>query len=154
MFLSLIKFDLTNCRDPFWCLLIEVLEAVSVSFMWIVATTYCTVLAPPDIVTTLIGTSVMIHFGVGKGTGTFLGGLLISRFELKHAFRIVGVCAFLLGVIYRISNWIYYKHFSRQQDYEILESDETEKILSRRHSLMEDGLYRRFSVTYESLLME
>jgi hypothetical protein len=134
---------------------------MSASFFWITATTFCTVLAPPEVITTLIGTSVMVHFGVGKGVGSFLGGLLIANLELKHAFRIVGIIALCLGILFKVANVILDRNRSSKREYEVIEEEEGEEEdtivagpLFRRHSIVEDGLYRRFSVTYDSLLME
>uniref|UniRef100_A0A182N455 Major facilitator superfamily associated domain-containing protein n=1 Tax=Anopheles dirus TaxID=7168 RepID=A0A182N455_9DIPT len=88
--------------NPFWCFPIELNEAISCYFMWVVATTYCAVLAPNNLVATLIGIAGMVHFCLGKGVGSFAGGFLIARVGLRLAFRYVGYTAVCCGVLYKL----------------------------------------------------
>uniref|UniRef100_A0A182QIK9 Major facilitator superfamily associated domain-containing protein n=1 Tax=Anopheles farauti TaxID=69004 RepID=A0A182QIK9_9DIPT len=94
-------------ENPFWCFPIELNEAISCYFMWVVATTYCAVLAPNNLVATLIGIAGMVHFCLGKGVGSFAGGFLIARVGLKLAFRYVGYVAVCCGVLYKLVHLVW-----------------------------------------------
>ncbi|XP_058819540.1 major facilitator superfamily domain-containing protein 6-like [Topomyia yanbarensis] len=101
--------------NPFWCFPIELNEAISCYFMWVVATTYCAVLAPNNLVATLIGVSGMIHFCLGKGIGSFVGGFMIASFGTRMAFRYMGYTAVLGGVLYKFLHMIWLKKYDKHQ---------------------------------------
>ena len=44
--------------------------------MWVAAATYCSLLAPKNLLATLIGVLGMAHFSLGRGSGSFIGGEL------------------------------------------------------------------------------
>ncbi|XP_058118432.1 major facilitator superfamily domain-containing protein 6-like [Anopheles ziemanni] len=101
--------------NPFWCFPIELNEAISCYFMWVVATTYCAVLAPTSMVATLIGVAGMVHFCLGKGIGSFIGGFLIARVGLKLAFRYVGYTAACCGVLYKLVHLLWLHKYDRER---------------------------------------
>lgn len=77
--------------------------------MWVAAATYCAYLAPKNLLATLIGVLGMAHFSLGRGSGSFAGGMLIAEVGTREAFRYMGLAAMLAGVIYKIlhSAWLY-----------------------------------------------
>lgn len=58
------------------------MEALSCHLMWVAAATYCSLLAPKNLLATLIGVLGMAHFSLGRGSGSFMGGFLISKIFL------------------------------------------------------------------------
>lgn len=100
-------------ENPFWCFPIELNEAISCYFMWVVATTYCAVLAPGNLVATLIGVSGMVHFCLGKGIGSFFGGFLIVQHGTRMAFRYMGYIAVVCGICYKFLHLIWLKKFDK-----------------------------------------
>lgn len=44
----------------------EAIESLAVHLMWVAAATYCALLAPKNLLATLIGVSGMSHFSLGK----------------------------------------------------------------------------------------
>nr|CAD7397205.1 unnamed protein product [Timema cristinae] len=52
-------------ENAWWCFPFEVIEAVAVHLMWIAAATYCALLAPKNLLATLIGVLGMAHFSLG-----------------------------------------------------------------------------------------
>jgi len=59
-------------RDPWWVFPFEAIESLAVHLMWVAAATYCALLAPKNLLATLIGLSGMSHFSLGKRTIVFL----------------------------------------------------------------------------------
>ncbi|XP_055641757.1 uncharacterized protein LOC129778711 [Toxorhynchites rutilus septentrionalis] len=120
--------------NPFWCFPIELNEGISCYFMWVVATTYCAILAPNSLVATLIGVSGMVHFCLGKGFGSVFGGFLIAQFDTKMAFRYMGYFAVVCGVCYKFLHLVWLKKYDKHQ---AVEKDEYE--LKKEMSLTADG---------------
>ncbi|XP_053695401.1 uncharacterized protein LOC128742926 [Sabethes cyaneus] len=102
-------------HNPFWCFPIELNEAISCYFMWVVATTYCAVLAPNSLVATLIGVAGMAHFCLGKGVGSFAGGFLIAQFGTRMAFRYMGYFAVCCGLTYKFLHLAWLKKYDKHQ---------------------------------------
>lgn len=46
---------------------------------YLVLATYCSLLAPKNLLATLIGVLGMAHFSLGRGSGSFMGGFLIGE---------------------------------------------------------------------------
>ncbi|ETN64833.1 hypothetical protein AND_003414 [Anopheles darlingi] len=119
--------------NPYWCFPIELNEAISCYFMWVVATTYCAVLAPNGLVATLIGVAGMVHFCLGKGIGAFVGGFLIARVGLRMAFRYVGYFAIGCGVLYKLVHLVWLRRFDQQQP---PKEKVAEELVKRRPSIL------------------
>ncbi|XP_058056174.1 major facilitator superfamily domain-containing protein 6-like [Anopheles bellator] len=122
--------------NPFWCFPIELNEAISCYFMWVVATTYCAVLAPSTLVATLIGVAGMVHFCLGKGIGAFVGGFLIARVGLRMAFRYVGYTAVGCGVTYKLVHLLWLHRYDEQQSQDQVV---TELVRKRSASIVPKG---------------
>lgn len=108
------------------------MEALSCHLMWVAAATYCAVLAPKNLLATLIGVLGMAHFSLGRGSGSFCGGLLISQVGTRDAFRYMGLLAVVGGFMYKTLHFLWLKHFDNQyynkEEQDVLENGETEKL--------------------------
>uniref|UniRef100_A0A182R694 Major facilitator superfamily associated domain-containing protein n=1 Tax=Anopheles funestus TaxID=62324 RepID=A0A182R694_ANOFN len=123
-------------RNPFWCFPIELNEAVSCYFMWVVASTYCAVLAPNNLVATLIGIAGMVHFCLGKGVGSFAGGFLIARVGLTLAFRYVGYIAVGCGVLYKLVHLLWLYKYDKRSQTDRDPGRAVEELVNRRVSIV------------------
>lgn len=103
-------------RDAWWCFPFEALEALSCHLMWVAAATYCAVLAPKGLLATLIGVLGMAHFSLGRGSGSFFGGLLIGHVGTREAFRYMGLLAVVGGILYYALHLAYLKKFDIQDN--------------------------------------
>jgi len=65
------KYQKFVYREAWWCYPLEALEAVAVHLMWIAAATYCALLAPKNLLATLIGVLGMAHFSLGLSINVF-----------------------------------------------------------------------------------
>ncbi|XP_067134531.1 LOW QUALITY PROTEIN: major facilitator superfamily domain-containing protein 6-like [Centruroides vittatus] len=92
-------------HNPWWFVLFEAMEASTYHLMWVAAATYAAGLAPKGLLATIQGCVAGMHFGIGRGSGSLIGGNLISAFRNRIAFRSMGVASAILGVLYAI---IYY----------------------------------------------
>ncbi|XP_041975551.1 uncharacterized protein LOC121730529 [Aricia agestis] len=94
-------------ENSWWCFPFEAMESLSVHLMWVAAATYCAMLAPKNLLATLIGVLGMAHFSLGRGSGSFGGGLLIASLGTREAFRYMGLIAFLGGVCYGLLHYFW-----------------------------------------------
>lgn len=109
--------------------------------MWVVATTYCAVLAPNNLVATLIGVSGMVHFCLGKGVGSFVGGFLIAEHGTRLGFRYTGYIALVCGACYKLLHLVWLKKYDKPNKEEAAEHDQTvlQTMLEKRVSLVPKG---------------
>ncbi|KAL0851487.1 hypothetical protein ABMA28_007282 [Loxostege sticticalis] len=99
-------------ENSWWCFPFEAMESLSVHLMWVAAATYCAMLAPKSLLATLIGVLGMAHFSLGRGSGSFGGGLLIASLGTREAFRYMGLIAFLGGVLYGLLHYFWLRHIN------------------------------------------
>ncbi|XP_046804247.1 uncharacterized protein LOC111680647 [Lucilia cuprina] len=109
------------------------MEALSCHLMWVAAATYCSILAPKSLLATLIGVLGMAHFSLGRGSGSFSGGLLIGQFGTRDAFRYMGLLAVVGGIAYGLLHLVWLRKFDHNMDdleeeVEAVETGETEKL--------------------------
>lgn len=88
--------------------------------MWVAAATYCAILAPKNMLATLIGVIGMAHFSIGRGSGSFWGGHLISKVGIREAFRLMGLVAVIAGFVYGLLHY----YWLRKREYDIRDDDD------------------------------
>jgi len=86
--------------NPWLSLPFEALEAVTIHLMGISMSLFCASAAPQGLLATLHGLAGSIHYSIGRGAGSFIGGYLISLYGTRNTFRIFGVGAITSGVIF------------------------------------------------------
>ncbi|KAH8351926.1 hypothetical protein KR084_000642 [Drosophila pseudotakahashii] len=120
-------------ENAWWCFPFEAMESLSCHLMWVAAATYCSILAPKSLLATLIGVLGMAHFSLGRGSGSFTGGLLIGQFGTRDAFRYMGLLAVVGGIAYGLLHLIWLRKFDHtteesEEEVETVEAGETEKL--------------------------
>lgn len=120
-------------ENAWWCFPFEAMEALSCHLMWVAAATYCSILAPKSLLATLIGVLGMAHFSLGRGSGSFTGGLLIGQFGTRDAFRYMGLLAVVGGIAYGLLHLAWLRKFDHniddcEEEAEVMENGETEKL--------------------------
>ncbi|KAM8715678.1 hypothetical protein ACLKA7_002688 [Drosophila subpalustris] len=120
-------------ENAWWCFPFEAMESLSCHLMWVAAATYCSILAPKSLLATLIGVLGMAHFSLGRGSGSFTGGLLIGQFGTRDAFRYMGLLAVVGGIAYGLLHLIWLRKFDHtieesEEEVEAVEVGETEKL--------------------------
>ncbi|ENN74204.1 uncharacterized protein LOC109540938 [Dendroctonus ponderosae] len=126
-------------ESAWWCFPFEALESLSVHLMWVAAATYCAILAPSNLLATLIGVVGMAHYSIGKGSGAFIGGHIISKFGIREAFQIMGVVAATSGVIYTIANRCWLNKQPIKLDEEIIDDPASKKLTNTEPKFKDQG---------------
>ncbi|CAH0724604.1 unnamed protein product, partial [Brenthis ino] len=110
-------------ENSWWCFPFEAMESLSVHLMWVAAATYCAMLAPKSLLATLIGVLGMAHFSLGRGSGSFGGGLLIASLGTREAFRYMGLIAFLGGVLYGLLHYFWLRNITMKRIPDVCDPD-------------------------------
>lgn len=95
-------FGYSFITNPWWSLLFEAMEASTYHLLWVTVATYSGILAPEGLLATVEGCVGGLHFGIGRGAGSLLGGMLIDDVGIRTSFRIVGSMSGLVGLMYAI----------------------------------------------------
>ncbi|XP_035226347.1 major facilitator superfamily domain-containing protein 6-like isoform X2 [Stegodyphus dumicola] len=64
--------------NPWWIMPFEAMEIFTYHLLWVTAVTYAAHISPPGLLATIQGFLDSLHFGVGQGSGSLIGGSLIS----------------------------------------------------------------------------
>lgn len=92
--------------NPWYVLLIEPLHGITLAAMWSTAISFASLLATPDLYTTIEGVVTGFHFGLGWGLGAVFGGLFYHAYGPRNLFRgcivLCGVGYVILAVVYRL----------------------------------------------------
>ncbi|KAG8195952.1 hypothetical protein JTE90_028926 [Oedothorax gibbosus] len=88
--------------DPWWIMPFEILEIFTYHLMWVAAATYAANLSPPGLLATIQGFIEGVHYGVGQGSGSLIGGALMSTWGSRSAFRVMGGISGGVALIYSI----------------------------------------------------
>lgn len=86
--------------------------------MWVAAATYCAILAPKNLLATLIGVLAMAHFSIGRGSGSFVGGHILGKVGTREAFRIMGLVAVTSGTVYSLLHYLWLRKLTSDKDEE------------------------------------
>ncbi|XP_050430525.1 uncharacterized protein LOC126839310 [Adelges cooleyi] len=125
-------------EDPLWVFPFEAIESLAVHLMWVAAATYCALLAPKNLLATLIGVSGMCHFSLGRGSGSFIGGLLIGSYGIWQSFRLMGLLAIVSGTIYGLLHCIWLHKFEDRTKPEKSDPSEVESLKGIEENNKED----------------
>ncbi|CAG0920743.1 unnamed protein product [Notodromas monacha] len=86
--------------NPWVSLPWEALEVFTLHLAWAAALMYAYEKSPRSLTATTQALVTIIHFGVGRGLGSLLGGYGISVFGARNTLRMASVSAAVLAVVY------------------------------------------------------
>ncbi|KAL0273281.1 UNVERIFIED_CONTAM: hypothetical protein PYX00_005990 [Menopon gallinae] len=141
-------------EEPWWCFPFEAMEALAVHLMWIAAATYCALLAPKNLLATLIGVLGMAHFSLGRGSGSFVGGLLIGTVGTRKSFRIMGLIAITGGFCYFILHYFWLRKLKVVKELEAQyaeENEEKERLKRNADGVRERPIMKDVAISAERL---
>ncbi|CAH0561792.1 unnamed protein product [Brassicogethes aeneus] len=118
-------------ESAWWCFPFEAMESLSVHLMWVAAATYCAILAPKNLLATLIGVIGMAHFSIGRGTGSFFGGNIIGKFGIRQSFRLMAFISCSSGIAYALLYYFWLKKIEERavrDDANVVENGEIDKL--------------------------
>ncbi|KAK4026589.1 hypothetical protein OUZ56_015594 [Daphnia magna] len=103
--------------NPYMCLIYEALEAITTSLMMTSAVAYSAELSTTTTLATIQGMVGGTYYGIGRGLGSLVGGFLMKYYGTRATFRILGVGALFVGVLYFFFNVFYIRrrHLNREK---------------------------------------
>lgn len=91
--------------SPWWVLPVELLHGVTFALMWATCVSYAKRIAPPGMEATMQGVLTSVYYGIGRVTGSLLGGVLYSEIGPRLLFVLAasaaGLCSTLLAIYQR-----------------------------------------------------
>ncbi|XP_054714263.1 uncharacterized protein LOC129223906 [Uloborus diversus] len=98
--------------DPWLSIIIESTSIVTYHLLWVAVILYSHSIAPEGMTATVIATAGGIHFSVGKGTGSLIGGTIMSAFGGRIAFRVIAMMCLIFAAMYAIYLYIRRRFYS------------------------------------------
>ncbi|XP_034183594.2 uncharacterized protein LOC117605903 isoform X1 [Osmia lignaria lignaria] len=95
--------------NPWHTLIFEALESVTLSLSFTAAVTYAAKLSTTTTDSSIQGLLGGVYYGVGKGSGSLIGGYLMKAFGTRPTYRIFAVMTLITGIMYYIFNVAYLK---------------------------------------------
>ncbi|XP_072940582.1 uncharacterized protein [Epargyreus clarus] len=93
--------------NPWLCLVFEALESVTSSLSFTAAVTYAARLSSTTTDTSVQGLLGGLYYGVGKGSGSLIGGYLMKFFGTRPTYQIFSGATFITGCFYYLLNRFY-----------------------------------------------
>ncbi|XP_068213541.1 LOW QUALITY PROTEIN: major facilitator superfamily domain-containing protein 6-A-like [Palaemon carinicauda] len=117
--------------SPWWCMPFESLECFTVSLLGAAAVSYAAELSTPATLATLQGVYGGLHYGVGRGIGSLIGGFMMKPIGVRNTFRLTGAFSLAAGVVYFFVNRIFFQKLQDErkkiQDEEMKKNEDEEK---------------------------
>ncbi|XP_012526802.2 uncharacterized protein LOC105831309 [Monomorium pharaonis] len=106
--------------DPWLTLIFEALESVTTSLSFTAAVTYAAKLSSTSTDSSIQGLLGGVYYGVGKGSGSLIGGYLMKAFGTRSTYQIFAVVTLMTGIVYFIFNATYLKKRSQLEGNDIV----------------------------------
>ncbi|XP_015601775.1 uncharacterized protein LOC107270873 [Cephus cinctus] len=95
--------------NPWLCLIFEALESVTSSLSFTAAVTYAAKLSSTTTDSSIQGLLGGLYYGVGKGSGSLIGGYLMKALGTRPTYQIFAAVSLITGLMYFIFNAAYLK---------------------------------------------
>ncbi|XP_076033205.1 uncharacterized protein LOC143020621 isoform X2 [Oratosquilla oratoria] len=146
----MIGYSLMN--NPWMVMPFEALESITVSLSGAAAVTYAGHLATPTTLATLQGLYGGLHYGVGNGLGSLVGGFLLKPLGPRLTFRLTAVVSGTVGFLYYVLHIFFFrKNSSPDEQAKPEEAEDYAKVdLNKRKttSIMENVLEYKSENTF------
>ncbi|CAH0727396.1 unnamed protein product, partial [Brenthis ino] len=121
--------------NPWLCLIFEALESVTSSLSFTAAVTYAARLSSTTTDTSVQGLLGGLYYGVGKGSGSLIGGYLMKFFGTRPTYQLFAAATFITGCFYYLFNQFYIRKRAMGDENDlckkkpaILDAEKREKI--------------------------
>ena len=97
-------------RDPIHVYPYEALEGFTMALMMTSAVTYVAKISTPTTLASVMGLMGSLFFGIGKGSGSLFGGLIMAQLGSRWTFRVLAAISGSCGVgytLFQASNGIF-----------------------------------------------
>ncbi|XP_023934060.2 uncharacterized protein LOC112043036 [Bicyclus anynana] len=123
--------------NPWLCLVFEALESVTSSLSFTAAVTYAARLSSTTTDTSVQGLLGGIYYGVGKGSGSLIGGYLMKFFGTRPTYQIFAGAMFVTGCFYYLFNQFYIRKRSKINNSDFCKKKPSLDIESRDATIKE-----------------
>ncbi|KFM63074.1 Major facilitator superfamily domain-containing protein 6, partial [Stegodyphus mimosarum] len=110
--------------NPWYSLLLEATSVFTFHLLWVTVILHSHKIAPEGMTATVISTAGGIHFNIGKGSGSLIGGLIMDSFGGRLAYRVIAVICLISAVMYGIYIYIRRIYFTENHDIKNRDADE------------------------------
>ena len=93
--------------SPIYVYPFEALEGLTMALMMTSAVTYVAKISTPTTIASVMGLMGAVFFGVGKGSGSLFGGLIMYNCGARVTFQILSAVAALSALIYGFFQFLY-----------------------------------------------
>ncbi|KAK4871463.1 hypothetical protein RN001_015587 [Aquatica leii] len=93
--------------NPWLCLIFEAMESITSSLTVTAVVTYAAKLSTVTTDTSIQGLLGGLYFGVGKGSGSLIGGYLMKYIGTRATFQIFAAISAITGLLYFCINYFY-----------------------------------------------
>lgn len=111
-------------QNPWWSLPCEAFGILTYHLLWVTVVTHTYEVAPKGLSSAIVSVAGGIHFSLGIGTGSLIGGVTMSKYGGRAAFRLVAVICIGTSVLYGLYLLCRRRIWKRELD---LEKRENEK---------------------------
>lgn len=140
--------------NPWLCLVFEALESVTSSLSFTAAVTYAAKLSSTTTDTSVQGLLGGIYYGVGKGSGSLIGGYLMKFFGTRPTYQMFAGATLVTGCIYYLFNKFYLRKKAICDNSDISKKIPTVDIESRETSHDKPSLNTDVTSKTESTKLE
>ncbi|CAH2102390.1 unnamed protein product [Euphydryas editha] len=126
--------------NPWLCLIFEAMESVTSSLSFTAAVTYAARLSSTTTDTSVQGLLGGLYYGVGKGSGSLIGGYLMKFFGTRPTYQIFAAATFITGCIYYLFNKFYIGKRAMGDENDICKKKPTNLDIENRDDLKKDSV--------------
>jgi len=127
--------------DPTYVFPFEALEGLTMALMMTSAVTYVAKISSTNTISSVMGLMGALFFGIGKGSGSLFGGLLMSVIGAANTFRSFAVTSLVCSVAYGFFQCLYIKpKRSVSPDESVNSSDNQDSHSTESQSRGRDGI--------------
>ncbi|XP_034947864.1 uncharacterized protein [Chelonus insularis] len=116
--------------NPWHSLIFEALESVTTSLSFTAAVTYAAKLSTTSTDSSIQGLLGSMYYGVGKGSGSLVGGFIMKAIGTRNTYRIFAVVSIITGIIYFFFNALYLKKRPQVEGNDIVKKEPKKKTMN------------------------
>lgn len=87
-------------QDPWWSLPCEAFGILTYHLLWVTVVTHTYEVAPPGLTAAVLSVAGGIHFNLGIGIGSLIGGFVWSKYGGRFAFRLMAMICVGTSALY------------------------------------------------------
>ncbi len=103
----MLGYSFIPAGQPVYVYPFEALEGLTMALMMTSAVTYVAKISTPTTIASVMGMMGALFFGVGKGSGSLFGGILMSYIGAPNTFRYFAVNAMVCALVYGFFQCLY-----------------------------------------------